>query len=157
MVDLLPAAPASSAARIAGSISRLVKVWHGRRARRSSRLVASEVGGRRPGGSRRQRERGGAEPAGPHRNLQHVVEAGRTLPLDDLAHGLDLEGAVEGILRPRQGGAQELEAGEVDVVAVAGVEDHVLGVALLVAHAQVVAEAAGSWAGLRVRVDPMAR
>ena len=41
---------------------------------------------------------------------------------------------------PRQRGAQELEAGEIDVVAVAGVEHHVLGVAFLVAHAQVVAE-----------------
>ena len=48
-----------------------------------------------------------------------------------------------GVLRPGQGGAQELDAGEVDVVAVAGVEDHLLGVALLVAHAQVIAEALG--------------
>ena len=56
-----------------------------------------------------------------------------------------LEGAVEDIGRARQRGAQELEAGEVDVVAVARVEDHVLGVALLVAHAQIVAERRASW------------
>ena len=41
---------------------------------------------------------------------------------------------------PRQRVAQELRAGDVDVLAVAGVKDHLLGVAVLVAHAQVIAE-----------------
>ena len=59
-----------------------------------------------------------------------------------------LEGAVEGIARPRQRRAQELEAGKVDVVAVARIEDDVLGIAFLVAHAQVIAERRGHWAAL---------
>ena len=95
----------------------------------------------RPAQLAAQGERRGAEPARPNGDLQHVVEAGRRLPLHDLAHGLHLEGAIEGVRRPRQRGAQELEAGEVRIVAVAGVEHHVLRVALLVAHAQIVAEA----------------
>ena len=67
-----------------------------------------------------------------------------------------LEGAVEGVLGPGQGGAQELDAGQVDVVAVAGVEDHLLGVALLVAHAQIIAEALGHRA-VSTCDGPMAR
>ena len=57
-----------------------------------------------------------------------------------------LEGAVDAVRRPRQRRAHELEAGEIGVLAVARVEHHVLGVAVLVAHAQIVAERLASCA-----------
>src|SRR5262245_52072086 len=59
------------------------------------------------------------------------------------ADGLDFEGAVEEIAGRGQGGAQKFTAGKVDVIAVTGIEHDLLGVAFLVAHAQVVAK---SWA-----------
>src|SRR5262245_31734251 len=94
----------------------------------------------RPAQLAAERHGGGAKPARPDANLNDVVEACRGLPLHDLAHGLDFEGAVEGITGTRQGRAHEFECGEVGIVCIARVEHHVLGIALLVAHAQIVAE-----------------
>ena len=80
-----------------------------------------------------------------------LVEASRRFPLDHLAHRLDLEGAVQAVGGPRQGGAQELEAGEVGILAVARVEDHVLRVAVLVAHPEVVTKRRGHRVGRSIR------
>ena len=59
--------------------------------------------------------------------------------------------------RPRQRRAHELEAGEIGILAVARVEHHVLGVAVLVAHAQVIAKRRSSCLGSRSAKRPVRR
>src|SRR5207247_2936674 len=84
-------------------------------------------------------ERRGAEPRRRNRELQHLIEARRRLPLDGLFHELEIEAAVDE-RRQHADRAEELVDRHVDVLAVSRVEDDLLRVALDVADAKVIAE-----------------
>jgi hypothetical protein len=72
-------------------------------------------------------------------DFQHLVEAGRGFPLEGLFDELKVQlAAGQGFAEAK--GAKKFRGREIDVVAVAGVENDFLRVALAVAHAQVVAE-----------------
>src|SRR5260221_13391057 len=84
------------------------------------------------------RKGGVAEANGHERELEHLVEPRRRLPFDRLFDELKIEiPLVE--LRKNTGRAQKLVDGDVDAFVIAGVENDVLWVALVVANAEVAA------------------
>src|SRR4029077_17680879 len=84
-------------------------------------------------------ERGGAEPSRRNPQLEDLVEARRRLPLDRLLHELKVQRPGDE-LPQHAAGAEELVDADVDVLAVAGVEDHLLRVAFDVANSKVIAK-----------------